>query len=262
MDLQRLRTLAVGIVAVGAATVGVVAVGRAVDDPARGSGPGSPGSGVDEQAIAPLARSVEHDAAPPASIGAPPTTAATTTTEATTTTSTAPPPTTTAPATTAPAPARSLTPAAAPAAPAPPPAPTPPPTPAPPPSPTTSPDPGAEATLLALINQHRASQGVAPLRSHGGAATMARHWATQLAQEGRLRHHPDPSGALAGHGVTGWVARGEVVGYGSSVEQVLARFKSSPDHNRILLDPALTHAGAGAVRVGGTVWVAVELVGL
>lgn len=260
--MRRLGALAVGIVAVCVALGGVVTVGRAVTGaPQRGTG-SSPGDG--ELAITSLARAAEHDVAPPASLGAPPTTAAPTTTEAPTTTA-APPPPTTAPADPAPAPARPVTPAAvAPAVTAPPTTAAPPPTtaaPPPAPSPSPSPDPGAEATLLALINQHRAAHGVAPLSGHGGAATMARHWAAQLAQEGRLRHHPNPAGALASHGVTGWGARGEVVGYAGSVEQVLARFKASPSHDAILRDPALTHAGVGVVRVGGTVWVAVELVG-
>jgi uncharacterized protein YkwD len=169
---------------------------------------------------------------------------------AVTTTTTVPPTTTTAPPPPAP-------PSPAPA-PAPVPAPAPAPAPAPPPPP--APDVNDEARALQLVNGERAKAGLAPLQLSGGATSVARTWAINMAGSG-LSHNPDLSGDLQRAGVTGWASCGENVGYGGSVDQVHALFMGSQGHRDNILNGGYSQVGIGVVRSGGKVWVTMDLVG-
>jgi uncharacterized protein YkwD len=180
-----------------------------------------------------------------------PTTTTTTAAPTTTTTAAPPPP----PTTVAPAPPPTAAPGPAPAAAAPAPAP------APPPAAAPVADPGAEAQLLDLVNRERAAAGLPALRRSGGAAGLAREWAGVMGREQRMRHHPDLSGGLAAHGVTGWRRISENVGYGASAGQVHTMFMGSAGHRANILDPAVSEVGIGVVSAGGKVWVVLDFVG-
>ena len=105
---------------------------------------------------------------------------------------------------------------------------------------------GDEAQFVALVNQTRASVGLAPLAVDGQLTALARQHAQTMADAGTI-FHANPISA----GVTApWVKLGENVGTGPSAPPIMNAFINSPKHYANIVDPAFTYIGVGVVWVG------------
>ena len=113
-------------------------------------------------------------------------------------------------------------------------------------------DPGAaESEFIGMINQERASRGMAPLTIDTDLVAGARYQADAIRDAGRLFHNPD-----LGSVTTGWTWIGENVGYGYDVASLHQAFMDSPGHRANILKSDATHVGLGVVADGQTIWVA------
>jgi uncharacterized protein YkwD len=83
---------------------------------------------------------------------------------------------------------------------------------------------------------------------------------TRMARKGFIFHSTDAQlrDALRG---TGWRARGENVGVGSSLDAVQRAFIGSDPHRANILRRAFDHAAVGVVRDDGRVWATVVFYG-
>ena len=100
--------------------------------------------------------------------------------------------------------------------------------------PATPPAPaGVETEFLALLNDTRASVGLAPLQLEGGLVEFARGHARAMVRRGDLFH--SETAARAAAAPSGWRRLGENVGVGSTPERLHALFMSSPRHRGNIL---------------------------
>ncbi|MDH6118883.1 uncharacterized protein YkwD [Kitasatospora sp. GAS204A] len=152
------------------------------------------------------------------------------------------------------------------------------PAPVPAPSSTAAGAPGSDldaaaAQVLAVINQARAAQGVAPLQMLAGLRTSAdAHNHTMAAGCGLQHQCPgEPAfGARENAGGVQWTTAGENIGEGGPVagttaaiagmavgltNSMLAEQPPNDGHRRNILDPAFHHIGIELLRdSSGTVW--------
>lgn len=147
--------------------------------------------------------------------------------------------------------ARSIRPPAGAAAPAPAPAPEPAPAPAPPEPPTARTAAGYADGLVAGVNAERSRHGLAPLRRDACADPYARAHAERMAASGTMTHQDlnavvdDCGGGRAS----------ENVGHGAvSAQEMVRLWMASGPHRAVILDPALTTIGSGAVRRADGHW--------
>lgn len=105
-------------------------------------------------------------------------------------------------------------------------------------------DPAAdEARFVALINQLRASKGLAPLRVDAGLRTIGRRWAAKMAEAGRISHNRNFPNEVT----SDWAKLGENVGVGGDVDELHDAFVRSPAHYRNLVDGDFEYVGVGVV---------------
>ena len=121
---------------------------------------------------------------------------------------------------------------------------------APPAGPVSTGDPGAEARLLALLNQARAGAGLPALTIDGALSARARQHALGMANAGKLFHQG--LGALP-ENCSG--PRGENVGRADSPDVVHQLFMQEPGHRAEMLGP-FNKVGIGIAIVGEYVYVA------
>src|SRR5262245_20242754 len=96
-----------------------------------------------------------------------------------------------------------------------------------------------EAQFIALVNQTRASVGVAPLAVDAQLTALARAHTQEMANAGTI-FHSNPLSA----GVTEpWLKLGENVGTGPSVQPVMNAFINSPGHYANIVDPHFNYIG-------------------
>lgn len=106
-----------------------------------------------------------------------------------------------------------------------------------------------ESSFTALINDHRASNGLAPLTRNASLDAEARAWSQNMAEAGSI-FHSDLSRFLPP-----WSTVGENVAVGGSVSSVFSALVSSAGHNANMLNPAFTAVGIGVfVDADGTLW--------
>jgi uncharacterized protein YkwD len=127
--------------------------------------------------------------------------------------------------------------------------------PPPPPPPAVTASPGAADRTFSLIQDSRASAGLAALQRHAGADGVAQAWAEQMATDGVLSHNPDFASQL-------WSA----VGSGAVAENVGSirpadpaalhqQFMGSASHKANILG-SFTYVGIGAAEdADGRLWV-------
>ena len=109
-----------------------------------------------------------------------------------------------------------------------------------------------EADTVNLINALREEHGLLQLHIDPLLTVVAREYAERCVQRGVLSHQDERGqGVLYRIRQTGDTAvrAGEVLGKGPDAELIVTGWKSSRDHNQVLLDPVWTHTGAGAVPV-------------
>lgn len=97
-----------------------------------------------------------------------------------------------------------------------------------------------EAHLLALVNNSRSQQGLAPLTEHPDLAARARAWSEHMAREGAISHS-DLSTGLPADARSG----AENVGCDHSVDEQHQAFLASPGHRQNIMTPEFTHLGVG-----------------
>lgn len=111
--------------------------------------------------------------------------------------------------------------------------------------------------VIALINNYRAANGVAPLAEAGDADAKAQQQAANMASSGNIYHSNLQSGIQPG-----WSAIGENVGVGSGLDAIESAFQASAPHRANLLSGAYNQVGVGvAVGSDGRLYVAQEFVG-
>lgn len=113
---------------------------------------------------------------------------------------------------------------------------------------------GVEVRLGELINDERASRGMARLRVDVRIVGPARSWSAEMARRGGISHHPDLRSQLP----RGATAYGENVGTtneASPAANLHRAFMSSPSHRRAILDPSYTDLGIGVAFSGSWTYV-------
>lgn len=111
-----------------------------------------------------------------------------------------------------------------------------------------------EASAAAAISRYRAQHGLGPVVVDPGLVIAAAYQAGTNAQAGVLSHEIGGSFtsrmASAGLGLS-WSAENLSAG-SATFDQVLARWKASPEHNRNMLLPQIRRVGIARVDAPGT----------
>lgn len=121
--------------------------------------------------------------------------------------------------------------------------------------PATGPSDPQVAAFVTLVNQHRASLGLAPLAWRADVAAVAQAHSQDMLDRNYFSH-TTPEGAtpwdrLAAAGIT-YASAGENIAYGyPTAETVLAAWLASPGHKANIENPNFTHHGVG---LAGTYW--------
>lgn len=117
---------------------------------------------------------------------------------------------------------------------------------------SSDPLPAAAAEFLALLNQVRAGQGLAPLSADGRLVASATGQVDNMISTAGLFHQ-----SLADELSQGWSIVGENVGYGPNVPVIHQALVNSPGHYQNLVNTRYTHVGIAVVTDGsGRMWVA------
>jgi peptidoglycan hydrolase-like protein with peptidoglycan-binding domain len=109
------------------------------------------------------------------------------------------------------------------------------------------------SSYLGVLNQERASRGLAPLHMSSDLVRVAQSWTDTMASSGSLRHNPQLRSA-----VSDWWAVGENVGYGGDLADLERAFWNSPEHRANILDPQYTDVGIALTRRDGRLWITVD----
>ncbi|MGU3538595.1 CAP domain-containing protein [Methylobacterium sp. A54F] len=111
-----------------------------------------------------------------------------------------------------------------------------------------------EQAAAAAISRYRAQHGLGPVTIDPGLVLAAAHQAGSNARVGRLSH--ELGGTFASRMASAGLGRAfasENLSAGSETfEQVLARWKASPEHNRNMLIPQIKRMGIARVDAPGT----------
>jgi uncharacterized protein YkwD len=105
-----------------------------------------------------------------------------------------------------------------------------------------------ERRFSQMINDTRTTTTLSSLDLSERLTRIARRHSRQMAAQGDL-YHSDLQGLL-GRGIS---TVGENVGYGNSLEELLAAFMASPPHAHNILGD-FDRTGVGVVRVDGVYW--------
>ena len=117
-------------------------------------------------------------------------------------------------------------------------------------------DPAKANTDYQLVNNLRASNGLAPLTRSAELDAKARDHAALMAKQGRLFHSNLSAGVSPG-----WAGLGENVAYAGSIELAQQALEASAAHRANLLNPAFTEVGIGVKTANGLTFVAQVFVG-
>ncbi len=110
----------------------------------------------------------------------------------------------------------------------------------------------AEASsLFTLVNQARASNGLAPLDFASDLTAVAAERASIMAESGSLTHTPDLGGR-----VCCWTWIGENVAFAGSVQSLHDVLMNSAPHRANILNADADDIGVAVVRGDGTLWAA------
>ncbi len=119
---------------------------------------------------------------------------------------------------------------------------------------STASSPPLEAQLLALVQQQRAANGLPPLIVSAGLTRAAQSWSDYELSIGTIEHNPNPGSFLAPF----WLAWGENVGMGPSVQSLMAAFMQSAPHRANILG-AYNRIGVGvSPRIDGMEFVTID----
>jgi hypothetical protein len=110
---------------------------------------------------------------------------------------------------------------------------------------------GEAGSLLTLVNQSRASAGLAPLSYASDLSAVAAERASIIAKSGSLTHTPDVGGRVC---CWTWIA--ENVAYAGSVQSLHDVLMDSAPHRANILNADADDIGIAVVRGGGSLWAA------
>jgi peptidoglycan hydrolase-like protein with peptidoglycan-binding domain len=110
-----------------------------------------------------------------------------------------------------------------------------------------------ESSYLSILNQERASHGLAPLHVSADLTSVAHGWAETMAASRSLRHNPSLTTQ-----VHNWQTVGENVGYGPDLRDLADAFWQSAEHRDNILEPAYTQVGISAVNADHRIWIVVD----
>ncbi len=115
---------------------------------------------------------------------------------------------------------------------------------------STSASAAGEGTILALVNQDRAANGLGPLTLNSSISSVSAAWANQMAANGAMTHNPSFSSQIPG----GWSKAGENVAQGfATPADVHYGWMNSPGHRANILGD-YTDIGIAFISAGGTTW--------
>lgn len=104
-----------------------------------------------------------------------------------------------------------------------------------------------QVSAVSLLRQDRGDHGVRSIDGDSDVSAQAQQHATEMAMRGSLFHSRLKVGS-------GECARGENVGYGSSLAEVERALMNSQKHRDNILNSDFDHVGIGVVRWQGQVW--------
>lgn len=110
---------------------------------------------------------------------------------------------------------------------------------------------GEAGSLLSLLNQARANNGLAPLSSASDLTAIAADRARTMARTGSLAHTPDLGGRAC---CWAWIS--ENVAYAGSVGSLHDVLMNSAPHRANILNVDADDVGVAVVKNGGTLWAA------
>lgn len=117
----------------------------------------------------------------------------------------------------------------------------------------SSPSPASAAsedTILALVNQARAAEGLGPLKLNSSMNAVSTAWAKQMAANGAMTHNPSYANQIP----SGWSRAAENVAKGwPSASAVHDGWMNSPGHRTNIMGD-YTDIGIAFVTTGGTTW--------
>ena len=109
-----------------------------------------------------------------------------------------------------------------------------------------------EQEFVRLINDLRASQGLATLTVDLELTFQARIWSTTMRDRGDIFHSSDLGAGISAN----WKKLGENVGVGGTVQALFDAFVASPTHYANLVDPDYRSIGIGVVWDGSRMFTA------
>jgi uncharacterized protein YkwD len=109
-----------------------------------------------------------------------------------------------------------------------------------------------EQALHQLMNQARASRGIADLHLSDRLSKIARAHSADMAAGERVLYHSCLTCRLDSWD---WSVAGENVGTAAVIGRVHRLFLQSPSHRANLLRPSYRTVGVGVVEKGGRLWV-------
>lgn len=110
---------------------------------------------------------------------------------------------------------------------------------------------GEAGSLLTLVNQARANNGLAPLSYASDLSSVAAERASIMARSGSLSHTPDVGGR-----VCCWTWIGENVAFAGSVPALHDVLMNSAPHRANILNADADDVGIAVVKGGGNLWAA------
>lgn len=110
---------------------------------------------------------------------------------------------------------------------------------------------GEASSLLTLVNQARASNGLSPLSAASDLTAIAAERASIMAKSGTLAHTPDLGGRAC---CWSWI--GENVAFAGSVRSLHDVLMNSSAHRANILRADADDVGIAVVKGGGSLWAA------
>lgn len=100
----------------------------------------------------------------------------------------------------------------------------------------------AEVQLFVSTNQFRNQRGLESLGQQDALVDQARAWAQTMAARGALSHSDPNTWRVQ------WTAVAENVGVSTSMDDLVSRLESSPEHRANMLSTTYTHMAVGTAR--------------
>ncbi|MDO5730654.1 CAP domain-containing protein [Corynebacterium sphenisci] len=107
--------------------------------------------------------------------------------------------------------------------------------------------PVSAQAIIAETNAFRARHGLAPLKADPRLNALAGDWSRRIAARGQLSHRPNMLQAYPA-GTTRAAENVAMNGPSATAKDLVRQWANSPGHRRNMLDPRLTHMGAGSAR--------------